>query len=163
MRECTGNLFDLAADAYCITTNGFVTTQGANPMGRGCAAEAKARWPGIQMVLGHQIQNFGNHVFMLTDRNEAGEWVLHTPGAWTDHICPGAIISFPTKEHWKDPSPIKLIERSAEELVGLAHAFALETILIPRPGCGMGGLDWDEVRPMLHGILDDRFCAVTWG
>lgn len=162
MRECTGSLFDLEADAICITTNGFINAQGANTMGKGCAGEAKNRFPGIQMVVGERVRDYGNHVFLLTDRIEHGEWVLQTPGPWKNHILPHALISFPTKEHWRNPSILKLIEQSAEELLGLAHAFEFENILLPRPGCGAGQLSWDEVRPMLHGILDDRFCAVTF-
>jgi len=91
-----------------------------------------------------------------------GEWVLHTPDGWKNHITPRALISFPTKEHWKDPSILKLIEQSAEQLLGLTQAFNLTNVLLPRPGCGAGQLSWDVVRPMLHGILDDRFTAVTF-
>jgi hypothetical protein len=163
MREMTGSLFELDADAICITTNGFVNAQGANTMGKGCAGEAKNRYPGIQLVVGERVQKYGNHVFLLTDQIEMGEWVLHTPGAWENHIMSRALITFPTKDHWRDPSILKLIERSAEELLGLAAAFNFANVLVPRPGCGAGQLSWDEVRPMLHGILDDRFAAVTFG
>jgi len=163
MKEMTGSLFDLSADAICITTNGFVNTQGANTMGKGCAGEAKNRYPGIQMVVGGRVQKHGNHVFMLSDQIELGEWVLHTPDVWENHITPHALISFPTKEHWREPSILKLIERSAEELLGLAAAFNFTNVLIPRPGCGAGQLSWDDVCPVLNGILDDRFVAVTFG
>jgi len=34
---------------------------------------------------------------------------------------------------------------------------------LPRPGCGNGGLVWDEVRMLitLQAPLDDRFLVVT--
>ncbi len=164
MQEITGSLFDLPADAICITTNGFINASSANTMGRGSAGEAKHRYPGIQMVVGERIRKYGNHVFLLTDQIERGEWVLQTPAAWENPILSHALISFPTKEHWQDPSILKLIEQSAEELLGLAQAFELESVLLPRAGCGpqTGQLSWDEVRPMLDGILDDRFTAVTF-
>lgn len=162
MKEIAGSLFELEADAIVILTNGFVNSSGANTMGKGCAGEAKYRYPGIQLVVGERVQQYGNHVFLLTDQIEMGEWVLHTPGSWKNHILSHALISFPTKEHWRNPSILKLIEQSAEELLGLTQAFQFESVLIPRPGCGAGQLNWDEVRPMLDGILDDRFCAVTF-
>ena len=162
MREMTGSLFELEADAVCITTNGFVNAAGASTMGKGCAGEAKYRYPGIQLVVGEQVKQYGNHVFLLTDQIEMGEWVLRTPGAWKNHILPRALISFPTKEHWRDPSIPQLIERSAEELLGLTQAFGFESVLLPRAGCGAGQLNWGNVRPVLDGILDDRFAAVTF-
>jgi hypothetical protein len=175
MKEITGSLFDLSADAICITTNGFVNAQGANTMGKGCAGEAKYRWPGIQMLLGEQIRKDGNHVFLLTEPGDMGHILLDVPDAFKPlivagdrsvqiaHILSYHLISFPTKEHWRDPSILKLIERSAEELLGLAAAFNFTNVLIPRPGCGAGQLSWDDVRPVLDGILDDRFVAVTFG
>jgi hypothetical protein len=200
MQEITGNLFELEADAICILTNGYVNTDGANTMGKGCAGDAKARWPGIQLVMGTRIKRHGNHVFLLTDKSEIGEWTIHTPGGWKNHTCNSAVISFPTKpdfcrtgellpyyrsninRHWKGDrvilqerpedliwpgwmanSDLRLIEQSAEELLGLTQAFEFESILIPRPGCGAGGLNWDDVRPVLNDTLDDRFYAVTFG
>ncbi len=162
MREVTGNLFDLEADAICITTNGIVDAGGTNTMGRGCAGEAKHRYPGIQMMIGEAILEHGNHVYILTEASARGKWILRKSGARVHQLCPSALISFPTKEHWRNDSIPKLIERSAEELLGLTQAFGFESVLLPRPGCGAGGLSWDDIFPMLNGILDDRFTAVTF-
>ena len=163
MREMTGSLFELSCDALCITTNGFVNAAGANTMGKGCAGEAKYRYPGIQLVVGDQVKQYGNHVFLLTEPDELVKWVLPTPSGWKNHILPHALVSFPTKEHWRNPSILQLIEQSAEELLGLTQAFGFESVLLPRPGCGAGQLNWGDVRPVLDGILDDRFTAVTFG
>ncbi|AUM58450.1 hypothetical protein KNT81_gp092 [Proteus phage phiP4-3] len=29
-------------------------------------------------------------------------------------------------------------------------------VLLPKPGCSNGGLNWDVIGPMLNDILDDR-------
>ena len=56
-----------------------------------------------------------------------------------------------------------LIRRSARQLVALANKFGYREVLIPRPGSGNGKLSWeDDVKPVLAGILDDRFTLVTF-
>ena len=35
-------------------------------------------------------------------------------------------------------------------------------VLIPRPGCGYGELNWQDIKPLLESILDDRFISVTF-
>jgi hypothetical protein len=37
----------------------------------------------------------------------------------------------------------------------------LENVLVPRPGCGNGQLDWEDVKPILLDHFDDRFIVVT--
>lgn len=39
--EVVGNMWAIPADAYCITTNGFVKKNGEAVMGAGCAKEAR--------------------------------------------------------------------------------------------------------------------------
>lgn len=56
-----------------------------------------------------------------------------------------------------------LIAQSCLELVALADAHGWRRVLLPRPGCGAGGLDWaHDVRPRLCDLLDDRFTVITF-
>jgi len=168
MQEIVGDLFSHNADgpdAICITTNGCVSSQGALTMGRGCAGEAKARWPGIQMTAGEMVKNQGNNVFLLTvvDR-EVNDGAIQLPKrmGWPALVVPYHILTFPTKHHWKDPSDIKLIDKSCQQVRRLADEMTLRSVVIPRPGCGLGQLTWDEVRPVCEKYLDDRFFIITF-
>jgi hypothetical protein len=152
MREATGNLWTHPADVRVITTNGFVKKNGQAVMGRGCALEAvkgtryNGAWPGLPSILGAIIQSDGNHVSFL------GACV--TPAT-------GILVSFPVKHLWMQKADIDLIKRSAEELArGIAHDGS--RIVMPRPGCGNGRLKWEDVKPIIEGILPDNVVVITF-
>ena len=99
-----------------------------------------------------------------------------------------ALVSFPVKpesvtvtrpedvvSHWRERSSIgsvqpgfaataslEIIRRSALELRQLAVEQRWERVVLPRPGCGAGELDWNLVRPVLEDVLNDRFFAITF-
>lgn len=143
MKQVTGNLWTLPADARCITTNGAVTKNGLAVMGRGVAAQAKSRWPGLPGILGESIQERGNHVADL----------------WKPTGKP-VLVSFPVKHHWREVADLDLIKRSCGELMDLADRLGLQAVLLPRPGCGNGRLDWAQVGPATAPLLDDRVTIV---
>lgn len=61
-------------------------------------------------------------------------------------VNPRYIINFPTKRHWKDNSRIEDIESGLVALVDTVNDFAIKSIAIPALGCGLGGLQWNDVR-----------------
>src|SRR5919205_1131805 len=122
MLERRGDLWILEADARCITTNGVTRASDDGPavMGRGAAAEARKRYPGLDIRLGHLLQDHGNHVHMLMQEAK----VPMGSGAWY-------LLSFPTKHHWRDRSDLDLIKRSCGELIALADQYPeWQTILL---------------------------------
>ena len=60
------------------------------------------------------------------------------------------VVNFPTKDHWRQPSQLEYIR---DDLVSLT-AWVVEddvcSIAIPALGCGLGGLDWAEVEPLIR-------------
>jgi len=140
MREVVGNLWDYYMKAtIVITTNGSLKKSGECVLGKGCAFEAKKKFPWVAKVLGALIIKGGNKVFYLGD----------------------GLVSFPVKHNWWEKADLELIERSTIELVNLTNHYKWETVVIPRPGCGNGGLKWNEVKPILERYLDDRFLVIT--
>lgn len=150
MIEAKANIWSYIGIAHvvCITTNGDVNKAGLAVMGRGVAAQAKTRYgaggrEGIAAILGRFLHKNGNHVRPV----------------WTDQGT--RIVTFPVKHHWHEKADLELIARSAEQLVAFVNAEKVEAIVLPRPGCGNGGLKWEAVQPVLAPILDDRFLVVT--
>lgn len=147
MQEIIGNMWDIDADAYCVTTNGIIKNNGRAVMGAGVALSAVRKFPECDRHLANFIKLYGHKVgtfySVVNDKN------------YFD------LISFPTKYHWKDPSDIKLIIKSAEELKALIEKNRYNKVVLPKPGCANGGLNWDDVKKVIESILDDRIIIVS--
>ncbi len=59
-------------------------------------------------------------------------------------------------------SNLQLIKQSATLVKDYVEQFQLKNIMVPRPGVGIGGLSWPEVKPVIEPILDDRFTIVSF-
>lgn len=68
---------------------------------------------------------------------------------------PRFIINFPTKRHWRGKSRIEDIDAGLVDLVNVIRDKGIRSIAIPPLGAGLGGLDWDEVRPRIERALTE--------
>lgn len=140
MIEISGNIWDyLGRAVIAITTNGSVARDGRAVLGRGVARQAGEHFQGLAARLGALVRENGNHV----------------------QVIGSGLVSFPVEETpWSLPDQ-GLIARSARELRDLADRERWETIVVPRPGCGGGGLDWKDVSPLLAAVFDGRFTIIA--
>ncbi|NJD91051.1 MAG: ADP-ribose-binding protein [Geobacter sp.] len=140
MLEIEGDIWKYyGQNIIAITVNGSLTRDGRAVMGRGVAKQAADRIPGLAENLGGLITAHGNHVFDLGN----------------------GIVSYPVEETaWSLPD-LRIIVRSALQLVKLTDVNGWRQVIVPRPGCGGGGLAWHEVRPLLEPIFDERFLAIS--
>ena len=76
------------------------------------------------------------------------------------------LFLFPTKYDWRDKSSLELIQTNARQLVDHMDIIAGQDdsctphVFLPALGCGMGGLQWEYVEPVISGLLDDRFTVI---
>jgi O-acetyl-ADP-ribose deacetylase (regulator of RNase III) len=68
---------------------------------------------------------------------------------------PNFIVNFPTKNHWREKSKIEDIEIGLKSLVEEAEKHKIKSIAMPALGCGLGGLDWKDVRPLIETAFAD--------
>lgn len=130
-----GNILDSGADVIVIPVNV------CGVMGAGLAKAAKERWPSYFADYASAC-----HAKTLT-YNTLHIWRGPTSAEGT----PKYIVSFPTKNHWKDLSSAEHIERMLPLLcseVSLLAAFGARTVAVPALGCGRGGLHWEGPRGM---------------
>jgi O-acetyl-ADP-ribose deacetylase (regulator of RNase III) len=66
---------------------------------------------------------------------------------------PKYIINFPTKRHWHGKSRIEDIDAGLKALASEIRARKIRSIALPPLGSGLGGLDWQEVRPRIERTL----------
>ena len=66
---------------------------------------------------------------------------------------PRYVVNFPTKQHWRDPSQLEYIASGLADLRKQIASYRFSSIAVPPLGCGLGGLKWDQVRPMMINAL----------
>ena len=140
IKTATGSIFHANVDALVNPVNCV------GVMGAGLALAFKQNFP--KMFGWYQLKCAEGEV-------KIGEVMFyHTDGP--------IIVNFPTKHHWKDPSRIEYIETGLKDLrraITTSHTsdfhIPITSIAIPALGCGLGGLEWNEVKPLIVDSLAD--------
>ncbi len=106
-------------------------------MGKGIALQFKLAYP----------ENFEQYR-QACDAGDVhlGEMLIVSTGR-TDN--PAYIINFPTKYHWRDRSRLDSIEAGLHSLISTVKRLRIRSIAVPALGCGLGGLDWSDVKPLI--------------
>ena len=117
------------------TVTNTVNTVGV--MGKGLASSMKKRYPAMFAAYAKLCAEHQLHVGQL--------WLWKSPTQW--------VLNFPTKKHWRNPSKLSYIESGLQKFVAEYEQRGIWEIAFPRLGCGNGGLDWDDVRPLMERYL----------
>jgi len=127
----TGNILEDHAAALVNTVNTF------GVMGKGIALQFRQAFPENYEVYRRACEKGevkpGHMLVVPTNRLEN----------------PRYIINFPTKRHWKGKSKIEDIKSGLTDLVAVLQREQIRSIAIPPLGCGNGGLNWEDVRPLI--------------
>jgi O-acetyl-ADP-ribose deacetylase (regulator of RNase III) len=63
---------------------------------------------------------------------------------------PRFIINVPTKLHWRNPSRLEWIDQGLDDLKLIVRELGINSIALPALGCGLGGLAWADVFPLIE-------------
>ncbi|MGH8884122.1 MAG: type II toxin-antitoxin system antitoxin DNA ADP-ribosyl glycohydrolase DarG [Egibacteraceae bacterium] len=130
-----GDLLRADVDALVNTVN----TKGV--MGKGVALQFKHAFPA----------NYTSYR-LACQRGEVrlGHMFVFDNGLKRPHY----IVNFPTKDHWKGKSRLAHIAAGLDDLVKVISDLQISSIAIPPLGCGNGGLEWSEVKPLIERKLE---------
>jgi O-acetyl-ADP-ribose deacetylase (regulator of RNase III) len=127
-----GNILRSDAEALVNTVNcaGF--------MGKGIALQFKKAYP----------ENFdAYHRACIAGEVQPGLMFIFDLHSM---LNPKYVINFPTKRDWRSNSRYEDIESGLKALVGEVRRLGIRSIAVPPLGCGLGGLNWSRVRPMIE-------------
>ena len=132
-----GNILEEQAQALVNTVNCV------GVMGKGIALQFKKAYP----------ENFKQYKKICdAEQLKPGQLFIFETAPL---LTPRYIINFPTKLHWRQKSKIEYIKDGLAALRQEILARQIRSIAIPPLGCGNGGLNWHEVKPLIVDALDD--------
>lgn len=129
IKEINGDIFA----STCQVIVNPVNTEGV--MGAGLAKEFKKKFP--------SYASWWKDICTTVSLSGGSVYITHEPGR------DGFIASFATKENWRNPSKLEWIERGLKLLAEQMKAQKLTAVALPRLGCGLGGLNWRDVKPLI--------------
>ena len=149
-----GDMFFSSLQTLTISVN----LQGI--MGKGLASRAKYQFPDVYVA--YQDACRSRHVSQqikpyLYKREGSLDEELADFGA--DLTTPNAVkwfLLFATKRKWRENSRLEDIEGGLDWVRNNFQTQGIQSLAMPALGCGLGGLDWKDVGPLmckyLHGI-----------
>lgn len=130
-----GDMFEEPTEAIVNTVNCV------GVMGKGVALEFKRRWP----------ENFKAYKRLCDDKKlSPGHVFVFDNSSFLEPSKHRFLINFPTKDHWRSRSKIEYVRDGLVDLIEKVREMDIKSIAIPPLGCGNGGLDWNEVRPLIE-------------
>ena len=134
IKICNGDIFETDCDIIVCPVNCI------GSMGKGLAKEFARRFPEYSRRYSRAC---------IDGMIRPGTPVLHLFAGIYDKD----IISFPTKDHWRNPSKLEYIENGlksiARNIENMPHSIAF-----PALGCGCGELLWADVLPLMKNYLE---------
>lgn len=137
-----GDITDSQAEAIVCTVN----TVGV--MGKGLAKACADRFAGLEEAYAEACE---------VGSVEIGSIWAHPTGLL---FGPKFVACFATKRDWRNPSRIEWVERGVLALASWIEEESVSSIAVPPLGCGLGGLRWSDVEPIIRAALADARCEV---
>ena len=158
-QNCISNYITLAkGDMFFSKMQTFtVSVNTVGVMGKGLASRAKYQFPDVyvhyqelcrqkKLRMGIPFLYKRKEDFERSLSEETQPLVTENGNRW--------FLMFPTKNHWKENSPIDGIEKGLQWLLSNYKDLGIESIALPALGCGLGGLEWKNVGPLMCKYLN---------
>lgn|SRR5487761_88742 len=121
-------------------------------MGKGLASRAKYQFPDAyvkyQDVCRSKALTMGSPY--LYKRESSLDYELaDDPSSIQNEVDQTWLLFFATKKHWRYKADINAIEKGLKWIIDQYRSYGIKSLAIPALGCGLGGLNWRDVGPLM--------------
>ncbi len=125
-------------------------------MGKGLASRAKYQFPDMYVIYQDVCKDKSLQMgkpYLYKREGSLDEDLADEPFSLPNLNANKWFLLFPTKNHWKEGSDRAGIEKGLQWLVENYKAEGIQSIALPALGCGLGGLDWKDIGPLMAKYL----------
>ena len=151
--QISNNIILNKGDMFCSQMETFtISVNVVGVMGKGLASRAKYQFPDVYVL--YQDMCRQKHLkmgvpYLYKRENNFEKSLLEDTKSIVTENGHRWFLLFPTKNHWREKSPFDGIERGLKWLVENYKNLGISSIALPALGCGLGGLDWRDVGPLM--------------
>lgn len=133
-------------------------------MGKGLASRAKYQFPDVyvfyQDLCRRRTLRMGKPYIYKRESSLDTELAAEPPTEPEPNSTKWFLL-FPTKKHWRENSDINGIEEGLQWVKDNYKHEGVQSLAVPALGCGLGGLDWRDVGPLICQYLSELEIPVT--
>ncbi len=141
-----GDMFFSTMQTFTVSVN----TVGI--MGKGLATRAKYQFPDVYVVYQDACRSKKLQMgkpYLYKRESFVDEELADEPSSLSTPNSSKWFLLFATKKHWRENSDIAGIEQGLQWIKDKYKTQGIESLAIPALGCGLGGLDWKDVGPLI--------------
>lgn len=152
-KQITSNLYLLEGDMFFAKAQTLtVSVNTVGIMGKGLASRAKYQFPDVYVVYQDACRKKRLKMgkpYLYKREASFDEELVDEPGTIATPNGVKWFLLFATKRHWRDNSDLQGIDEGLRWLAENGRAEGITSIALPALGCGLGGLDWKDVGPVM--------------
>lgn len=141
---------------------GDMFTSDAPAIGHGCNTVG-VMGAGVAAIVARKFRDtYTTHRNNCNRKLYSGGEVLVTKEFRPESDGPFYVFNMMTQVNPGSDASLELVQKAAEIAVDRAEALGIFRIAIPQIGCGIGGLKWEDVEPILKKTERDSFEWEVW-
>lgn len=115
-------------------------------MGAGLAKQAAKKWPWVV----EEYKSVGLKPGAVLPAIPLGVAMYPGGEVQPSSTGPGVVLLVATKDDWRQPSRLEWVKAGLRMVCSDVATLEVKSIAIPALGCGLGGLNWNDVRPLIE-------------
>lgn len=121
-------------------------------MGKGLASRTKYQFPDVYVFYEDLCREKKLQIgkpYIYKRESSFDEMLYDNPGDLPELNSNKWFLLFPTKKHWRNESKLEDIEAGLKWLNENYAREGVHSLALPALGCGLGGLEWKDVGPLM--------------